>query len=78
MRLVEDETTKRVEELVAMRVREELEKRKDEIEAEVLRRVEEAKLLMEEQLVKEMERKRKAQEEEEAKKKVSLFAEGRK
>ncbi len=32
-----------MEELVAKRVEEELEKRKDEIEAEVLRRVEEAK-----------------------------------
>lgn len=40
---MEEETTKRVEELVAKRVQEELEKRKDEIEAEVLRRVEEAK-----------------------------------
>jgi hypothetical protein len=42
-RLVEEETTKRVEELVAKRVQEELERRKDEIEREVLRRVEEAK-----------------------------------
>ena len=32
-----------MEELVAKRVQEELERRKDEIEAEVLRRVEEAK-----------------------------------
>lgn len=42
-RLIEEETAKRVQELVAKRVQEELEKRKDEIEAEVLRRVEEAK-----------------------------------
>ena len=40
---MEEETTKRVEELVAKRVQQELERRKDEIEAEVLRRVEEAK-----------------------------------
>ena len=40
---MEEETTKRVEELVAKRVKQELERRKDEIEAEVLRRVEEAK-----------------------------------
>ena len=38
-----------MEELVAERVAEEMEKRKDEIEAEVLRRVEEAKTLMEQQ-----------------------------
>lgn len=42
-RLIEEETARRVEELVAKRVQEELERRKDEIEAEVLRRVEEAK-----------------------------------
>ena len=70
VRLVEDETTKRVEELVAKRVQEELERRKDEIEAEVLRRVEEAKRLMEHQMLQELERKQKAQEEEEKKKKV--------
>ena len=34
-----------MEELVAKRVAEELERRKDEIEAEVLRRVEEAKMV---------------------------------
>ena len=39
-----------MEELVAERVAEEMEKRKDEIEAEVLRRVEEAKTLMEQQV----------------------------
>ena len=39
-----------MEELVAERVAEEMEKRKDEIEAEVLRRVEEAKSLMEQQV----------------------------
>ena len=72
-RIVEDETTKRVEQLVAKRVMEELEKRKDEIEAEVLRRVEEAKKLMEEQLLQELERKRQHQEEEERKKKVSTI-----
>lgn len=42
-KLVEEETAKRVEQLVAERVQQELERRKDEIEAEVLRRVEEAK-----------------------------------
>ena len=72
-RIVEDETTKRVEQLVAKRVSEELEKRKDEIEAEVLRRVEEAKKLMEDQLLQEMERKRQHQEDEERKKRVSAL-----
>ena len=37
--------------MVAERVAEEMEKRKDEIEAEVLRRVEEAKSLMEQQVM---------------------------
>ena len=50
-KLIEEETARRVEELVAKRVEEELEKRKDEIEREVLRRVEEAKRIMEKQLL---------------------------
>ena len=69
-KLVEEETAKRVEEMVAKRVAEELKKRKDEIEAEVLRRVEEAKRLMEQQMLEEMGRKKKEQEEEEKRKKV--------
>lgn len=40
---------------------EELEKRKDEIEREVLRRVEEAKRIMERQLLEELERQRQAE-----------------
>lgn len=40
---------------------EELEKRKDEIEREVLRRVEEAKRIMEKQLLEELERQRHAE-----------------
>ena len=70
-KLIEEETTKRVEELVAMRVEEELRKRKDEIEAEVLRRVEEVKQNMEKQMLEELERKRAMQEEEEERKKAS-------
>ena len=49
----------------------EIQKRKSEIEEEVLKRVEEAKRVMERQLVEEMERKQKQQEEEEERKKVS-------
>lgn len=49
----------------------EIQKRKAEIEEEVLKRVEEAKRVMERQLVEEMERKQKQQEEEEERKKVS-------
>ena len=60
-KLIEEEVAKRVEELVAKRVEEELEKRKDEIEAEVLRRVEEAKRIMEKQMLEEMERQREAE-----------------
>ncbi len=57
-RLIEEETARRVEELVARRVEEELEKRRDEIEHEVLRRVEEAKRIMEAQLLQELEKQR--------------------
>lgn len=46
---------------MAKRVEEELEKRKDEIEREVLRRVEEAKRIMERQLLEELERQRQAE-----------------
>ena len=60
-RLIEEEVAKRVEALVAKRVEEELERRKDEIEAEVLRRVEEAKKIMEKQMLEEMERQRQAE-----------------
>lgn len=42
-KLIEEETAKRVEEELAKRVQQLLYERKDEIEAEVLRRVEEAK-----------------------------------
>lgn len=44
--------------MVSKRVEEELEKRKDEIEAEVKRRVEEAKRIMEAQMLEELERQR--------------------
>ncbi|KAA8588436.1 hypothetical protein FQN60_001630 [Etheostoma spectabile] len=78
-KLIEEETARRVEELVAKRVEEELEKRKDEIEREVLRRVEEAKRIMERQLLEELEKQRqaelaaqKAREEEEKSKREEL------
>ena len=60
-KLIEEEVARRVEELVAKRVEEELEKRKDEIEAEVLRRVEEAKRIMEKQMLQELEKQREAE-----------------
>ena len=63
---IEEEANKRIEELVAKRVEEELERRRDEIEAEVLRRVEEAKAIMEAQMMEELE-KRKQEQLEEAK-----------
>lgn len=68
--MVEEETAKRIEELVKKRVEEELEKRKEEIEAEVFRRVEEAKKIMERQMMAEMERRREQQLEEEKKREV--------
>ena len=69
-RFIEEETQRRIDELVAERVAAEIQKRKSEIEEEVLKRVEEAKRVMERQLVEEMERKQKQQEEEEERKKV--------
>lgn len=54
-KVVEEEAAKRIEELVSKRVEEELEKRKEEIEAEVLRRVEEAKREMEREMMAELE-----------------------
>lgn len=69
-KLIEEETAKRIEEMVAKRVEEELEKRKDEIEAEVLRRVEEAKRIMEHQMLEEMERRRQAELADQRKKEV--------
>ncbi len=57
-RLIEEEVAKRVEEMVAKRVEQELERRKDDIEAEVLRRVEEAKRIMEAAMLEEMEQKK--------------------
>ena len=55
---------------MAQRVEEELEKRKDEIEQEVLRRVEEAKRIMEKQMLEEMERQRQVEMEAQKKKEV--------
>ena len=55
---------------MAQRVEEELEKRKDEIEQEVLRRVEEAKRIMEKQMLEEMERQRQVEMEAQKKKAV--------
>lgn len=61
---IEEEANKRIEELVAKRVEEELERRREEIEAEVMRRVEEAKKIMEAKMMEEMERRKKEQQEE--------------
>lgn len=69
-KLIEEEVARRVEELVAKRVEEELERRKDEIEAEVRRRVEEAKKIMEKQMLEELERQREAELEAQKKKEV--------
>ena len=53
---------------------EELEKRKEEIEAEVLRRVEEVKRQMEEQMMKELEKKKQEQLEELRKNEVFTYS----
>jgi len=60
-KLIEEEVARRVEAIVAKRVEEEMEKRKEEIEAEVLRRIEDAKQAMEAEMLAELERKRQAE-----------------
>ena len=69
---MEAAANKRIEELVAIRVEEELEKRKDEIEKEVLRRVEEAKKVMEETMMLELEQRKQEQLEEARKREVFI------
>merc|ERR1719516_908429 len=73
---VEVEANKRIEELVAKRVEEELERRRDEIETEGLRRVEEAKAAMEAQMMQELEKRKQEQLEEAQRREVraSLLA----
>ncbi len=58
---------------MAQRVAEELERRRDEIEAEVLRRVEEAKKVMEAEMLQEMERRKQEQLEEAKRREVGLI-----
>ena len=71
-RQAEAAANKRIEELVAIRVEEELEKRKDEIEKEVLKRVEEAKKVMEETMMQELEQRKQEQLEEARKREVFM------
>jgi len=70
---IEEEANKRIEELVAKRVEEELERRREEIEAEVMRRVEEAKKIMEAQMLEEMERRKQEQLEEARRREVRIL-----
>ena len=59
--------------MVSKRVEEELERRRDEIEAEVLRRVEEAKKVLEAQMLEEMEKRKQEQLEEAKRREVRIF-----
>ena len=72
MKSIEEEANKRIEDLVAKRVAEELERRREEIEAEVMRRVEEAKKIMEAQMLQEMEKRKQEQLEEARRREVRL------
>lgn len=72
-KVIEDEAARRIEFLVKRRVEEELEKRKDEIENEVARRVEAAKVQMEREMMIELEKRREAAREEERKREVNIF-----
>lgn len=71
--MVEDETARRIELLVKKRVDEELERRKDEIDQEVTRRVEAAKAEMEKELMLELEKRREMAREEERKREVNML-----
>jgi len=73
-KLVEEETAKRIEEMVAKRVEEELERRREEIEAEVLRRVEAAKEQLEAEMMEELQRQKAAQLEEERRREVAQLS----
>lgn len=73
LKVIEDEAARRIEFLVKRRVEEELEKRKDEIENEVARRVEAAKVQMEREMMIELEKRREAAREEERKREVNIF-----
>ena len=70
---IQEEANKRIEEMVSKRVEEELERRKDEIEAEVLRRVEEAKKVLEAQMLEEMEKRKQEQLEEAKRREVRVI-----
>lgn len=73
-KLIEETAAKRVEEEIARRVEEEIARRRHEIETEVVRRVEEAKRVMEQQMLEDLERQRKAQEDEQKRLEVKEFA----
>ena len=69
-KLIEEETKHRIESVLSERVSSELELRKDEIEEEVKRRVEEAKRIMEQTMVEELERRKRLQQDEEIRRQV--------
>lgn len=71
--MIEDEAARRIEFMVKRRVEEELEKRKDEIETEVARRVEAAKIQMEREMMLELEKRRETAREEERKREVNIL-----
>lgn len=72
-KLIEEEVARRVDSIVKQRVEEELSKRQDEIEAEVSRRVEEAKQAMEKQMLAEFEKERQQRIEEQKLQEVKSF-----
>lgn len=72
LQTIEEESAKRIELMVKRRVEEELEKRRDEIETEVSRRVEAAKIQMEREMMIELEKRRENAREEERKREVNI------
>ena len=73
-KLIEETVARRVENEIARRVEEEIARRRPEIEAEVARRVEEAKRVLEQQMLEDLERQRKAQEDEQKRQEVKELA----
>jgi len=71
-KLIEEEVARRVDAIVKQRVEEELSRRQDEIEAEVARRVEEAKQEMEKQMLIELEKQKQERIEEQKRQEVKF------
>lgn len=71
--MIEEEAQKRIELLVKKRVEEELERRKDEIQSEILRRIAEKQQQMEKEMMMELEKRKAEALEEQRKREVYSY-----